>query len=168
MSPWFNRQIPTPNPLLPWSNALIMQSLEKHWKQPYVGLSCDLLRDRIRAYEEKSSSTRPLGSWHPSQISLQGSSPDTVKWHREVSGCNGVREYLRHDHPCHPGSKLRFPAIRWTRTACDHLNCLTILWCVMRELLISGFMLLPSASFKQHFNNVSPGSHLVRLNQHGK
>lgn len=86
MSPWFNRQIPTPNPLLPWSNALIMQSLEKHWKQPYVGLSCDLLRDRIRAYEEKSSSTRPLGSWHPSQISLQGSSSDTVKWHREVSG----------------------------------------------------------------------------------
>lgn len=49
---------PTSNSLLPGSNAAIMQSLEKHWKQHYVEPSCDLLSERIRAYEKEFSFMR--------------------------------------------------------------------------------------------------------------
>lgn len=56
----------TPTSNLPrlGKDTAAMQSLENHWKQPYVGPSCDLLRDKIRAYEEKFSVMGPSKVWH--------------------------------------------------------------------------------------------------------
>lgn len=112
-----------------------------------------------------------------SQILLQGSSFDTVKWHRKVSACKGVQKCLPHDNLCHPGAKLRVPAIWWASLPLYAQLAiiwvkeqLAITWSVSRsydawwESLIYGSMQLPSASFKQHFNNVSLGPRLTRIN----
>lgn len=41
------------------NNELDMQALQNHWRQPYVGPSCDVLRDKIREYERKFSAVKP-------------------------------------------------------------------------------------------------------------
>lgn len=55
----------TPSPARSFSGAedpKITRTLQSHWKQPYVGPSCDVLRDTIRESEAKFSVAGSLGS----------------------------------------------------------------------------------------------------------
>lgn len=57
--------IVTPSPPRSFSGAedlKITRTLQSHWKQPYVGPSCEVLRDTIRESEAKFSVANALGS----------------------------------------------------------------------------------------------------------